>query len=56
MRAHTHRETRLGLKELTLEVSFSSYRGISADKSLGLSVLCENREKRDVKLPITQST
>lgn len=34
MRAHTHTETRLGLKELTLDVSFSSYRGISADETL----------------------
>lgn len=52
MHAHTHTETRLGLKELTLDVSFSSYRGISEDESLGLSVLCENREERDAKLPI----
>lgn len=49
-RAHTH--TRLGLKEITLDVSFSSYRLISANEILGLSVLCEKRqERRNVLYP-----
>lgn len=56
MRAHTHTETRLGLKELTLHVSFFSYKGISADESLGLSALCKNGEERDAKFPIPRST